>query len=133
MKKSRFGNVMRDLPTIGVYVLDIPENKDYTFIYEINKSVGIKDLEGKDKRIFKSTFSPNTNYLTEKWDYIVDKYNSDKEFKIPYRIKIQSGIKYLNLIFKNEFFKGIHDRNVELEAKKAKEAESATTQKEEKK
>lgn len=121
LKKSKYGNVFPDLPKVRINVLEISKTKDFTFTYEINKSVGIKDLNGKDKRIYKSTFTPNTNYLQEKWEFIENHFKQDKDFEIPYKIKIQGDMKYLNLIFKNDYFKALKEKAEKQEKKKNKD------------
>lgn len=109
--KSKYGNVFQPLPKLRVNVLNIDKSKEFCFIYEINKDVGIKDLEGRKKMIFKSTFSPNTNFLNEKWDFIVNHFEKKEDFECPYRLKKVGNNTYLNLIFRNEYFEAIRKKN----------------------
>lgn len=113
--KSKYGNVFYDLPTIKVNVLEIDKVKDYCFLYEINKDVGIKDNEGRKKMIFKMTFTMNTNYLKEKWAYVKKHFKEGKEMVLPYKISNVNGQKYLNLIFKNEYFAVMQKENEKRE------------------
>lgn len=113
--KSKYGNVFYDLPTIKVNILEIDKVKDFCFLYEINKDVGIKDLEGRKKMMFKMTFTMNTQYLKEKWDYVLKHFKEGKEMVLPYKIAIVNGIKYLNLIFKNDYFATIQKQNEKQE------------------
>ena len=106
--KSKFGNQISQLPMIKIYVinLDTTDGK-FRFSYEIARDLGIKDFNGNKKFLFRHSFSENTNYFEQKWNFIKKQYEAKNEFEMPYIIKQVDGKKYLNLVFRNDYFKDL--------------------------
>lgn len=110
---SLFGNKFEALPQvkIGIINMSVYDGR-FSFTYEIDRDLGFKDYNGKKKVMFKHTFSPNTQFLEEKWKYLESFYKTHKPLTVPFIIKEVNGNKYLNLILKNEYFEKIKNQKV---------------------
>ena len=110
--KSRFGHQISELPMIKIFIVNMDSiNGKFRFTYEIARDLGIKDFNGNKKFLFRHSFSHNTNFLEEKWAFLENQFKTKNEFQLPYVIKEVDGKKYLNLIFRNDYFSKIREPN----------------------
>lgn len=101
--KSAFGNTLSELPKtkIAIHSVDF-ENK--SFVYEIEKDLGIKDWNNKPKYIFKTVFTEKAKFVDEKLTYLKQLMDSKTVAEFSFNIREKNGKKYLNIIIQNKQF-----------------------------